>query len=399
MGCGAAAKEEEAKPPALVDVEKASTDQTLREWTELIGSTQPLPDKIARVTTAVEAQVLWVLSDNNGQGVKEGQWVKKGDPIARLDDRVFLANLARGKAGLDKLRNQQEQADVAVEKADVEVKRLEKLKSDKVTVADADIAKARLDLKDARLKAKSVGEDLKVAQADLRALETQHAFYTLTAPIDGYLGRIEVARGQTLPIGTRVAEVLDLKKEIDVLCFVPPANIGKIQVGRPAVFVRDAPGDTTLPTGTVVFKDDQAQPDTGNSAVKIRFPNGDLKLTANAVVRVRVLTRVKEHCDTIPEDAVLEDQDPPGVVVVRETKEEDEKEATPKAFRLPVKLGIRDRHNKRIEILELDPEHSKDKTPEQRRKDVQAALYVVQGGHGLEDKDKVKVKEAKEKEK
>ena len=36
----------------------------------------------------------------------------------------------------------------------------------------------------------------------------------------------------------------------------------------------------------------QAQPETGNVAVKVRFPNPDLRLRAHAVVRVNVVPQV-----------------------------------------------------------------------------------------------------------
>jgi RND family efflux transporter MFP subunit len=398
-GCGAAADSEEAKPPAPVEMQKASLDQTIPEWTELIGTTQPLPGKVARITTAVEAQVRWVLAEKgDGTGFKEGQWVKEGDIIARLDDRVFQANVARGQAGLDKLNNTKLQADLDVKVADVEVRRLAKLKMDRVTVADSEVEKASLAVETAKLKVKSVLEDLKVAQAELNALKTQEAFYTLKAPITGQLGRVEVVTGQTLAIGTRVAEIINLKSHIDVLCFVPPANIDKVPLEHDAVLVLDDLKNdlekTHVPVGKVVFKDDQAQPDTGNFAVKVRFPNDMLKLPANAVVRVRVLTRTKQHCITVPEEAVLDDQDPPVVVLVMDTKEEGEKEPTPKAYRYPVKLGIRDRDKKRIEILELDPDHSKGKAPA-----ISETRFVTVGGHGLQDKDPVKVEKPKETEK
>ena len=146
------------------------------------------------------------------------------------------------------------------------------------------------------------------------------------------------------------------------------------------------------------FKDDQAQPDTGNFAVKVRFPNQDMKVPANAVVRVRVHTQTKKNCNTVPEDAVLEDQDPPVVVVVRDEKRKNEKgeeEEVRVAYRIDVRIGIRDREKKRIEILEM--KKKKGESPGILPRAIGAELFVVKGGHGLEDKDEVKVEEAKEK--
>ena len=96
----------------------------------------------------------WILSDKDdgklGDGVKEGDWITKGTPIAQLDDRVILANIAQKKAGLEKLKNLKMQADVDVRVARLEIKRLEDLKKNvNVNVAESEIEKANLALESA----------------------------------------------------------------------------------------------------------------------------------------------------------------------------------------------------------------------------------------------------------
>src|SRR4051812_49309495 len=60
LGCRAPAAPEEKVPPAPVKWE-AARQLVLEEWTELVGTTQPLPDHAARVTAPVEGRVLSVL--------------------------------------------------------------------------------------------------------------------------------------------------------------------------------------------------------------------------------------------------------------------------------------------------------------------------------------------------
>src|SRR5262249_24438720 len=153
-----------------------------------------------------------------------------------------------------------------------------------------------------------------------KAIDEQLDLYTLRVPIAGRLGIVQVVPGQTLAIGTVVAEVVDLA-EIDVLAYVPPATAARLATDQSArlASARDAPAPLA---GKVVFIAVQAQPETGNFAVKVRFPNKDLKMRANSVARVQVQTRPEEQRWMVPESALQEDQDPPAIVVVQDVKTE-----------------------------------------------------------------------------
>src|SRR5581483_6230110 len=90
LGCKRpAAPAEEKVPPAPVKWEGAR-QLFLEEWTELVGTTQPLPDHAARVTAPVEGRVLAVLQGAAGKPVVEGQPVDKGDVLVRLDATILL---------------------------------------------------------------------------------------------------------------------------------------------------------------------------------------------------------------------------------------------------------------------------------------------------------------------
>ena len=294
LGCGGKSPQgEETAPPAPVE---AATARTLffGEWTELVGATQPLPNRAARVTAAIEGRVFWLLHDPAapaGQSLVEGQRVEQGQAIGRL-------------------------------------------------------------------------------------------------------GTIQTVPGQTLAVGATVAEVVDLD-QIDVLCFVPPHTAGHIALDQPARVVSDQK-DAEAAQGKVVFIAVQAQPDTGCFAVKVRFPNPDLRLRSGLVLRIETLTKPEQARITVPETALLEDQDPPSVIIVQDlktvTNEETGKESkTGTARKLRAKLGVRDRRWHVVEILALDDLKKK----EQITLD-EDVMFVVKGGHGLENGDKVKLEEEDE---
>src|SRR5581483_1097540 len=114
-----------------------------------------------------------------------------------------------------------------------------------------------------------------------------------------------------------------------------------------------------------------------------------LKLRANTVTRIRVLTQPGRACWAVPESAVMEDQDPPTVVVVEDvqttTNADGKEEQTGKARRLHAVLGVRDRVLKQVEIVRLED-------PEKKwTGDLEHALVVVEKGQGLQTGDAVKL--------
>src|SRR5437764_4403914 len=89
IGCNRAKPAEEKLPPAPVKWE-GIRQLFLEEWTELVGTTQPLPDHAARVTAPVEGRVMSVLQGGSNKPIVEGQPVEKGAVLAQLDATVII---------------------------------------------------------------------------------------------------------------------------------------------------------------------------------------------------------------------------------------------------------------------------------------------------------------------
>ena len=378
--------EEEVRPAPVKAV--AARLLAIGQWTELLGTTQPLPDHVARVSSPFEGRVVSVLQDSFGKLLAEGQAVQAGQVIAQLDTRLLTASRTEAKAALVDLEEQKKQADFSVDSAQVELKKYRDLGELGRTV---EIRKAELALQDALSKQRGAVAKLEAGHAKLAALDAQLELSTLRAPINGRLGLIQVAPGQSLAVGASIAEVVNLE-EVDVLCFVPPRTAARLTLGLPArIKPTEEANAASDATGKVVYIAVSAQPETGNYAVKIRMPNHDLRLRANAVVTVEVRTQPEKERLTIPDTALLEDQDPPMVVVIQELKteknKEGEEEKKGKAKRLRAIVGVRDRNWHVVEILRLEDPETKEVVP------LTDALIVVEGGHGLHDADLVKIDE------
>jgi RND family efflux transporter MFP subunit len=375
----------------------------LEEWTELVGTTQQLPDHTARVTAPVEGRVLSVLQDAAGKPIVEGQMVQAGDVLVRLDDTVLRIQRDKAVTAKKVLQAEHEVAKIAVKMAALDVKRLKELQSQQdatrgVLVSPVEVEKAVLAQETAEAHVRADDRKLEAADEDIAAIDRQLKLYTLTSPRKGRLGRLQVVVGQTLPIGTVVADVVDIEDEIDVLCFVPAADMRKLRIGQSArigAIQKDPAAETGPdPEGKIEYIADQAEVETGHFAIKVRFPNRDLKLRANAVVRLRVLTKPGKACWALPESALMEDQDPPGVVVVEDIEEkknaEGKDEQLGKARRLRAVVGVRDRVLHQVEILRLED-------PEKKwHGDLENTQVVVEKGQGLQTGDAVKLEEEEE---
>jgi multidrug efflux pump subunit AcrA (membrane-fusion protein) len=398
-----AAPEEAPPAPVKVDFRK---QLVFGEWTELVGATQPLPNHSARVTASIEGRVLWLLDDPAATGslkLVEGQRVERGQVIGRLDDGIILANRQKLLATMTDMEEQKKQADYAVEVAQLIydiTKSLHETSTPGVSLPLAsrvEVKKASLALKDAESKQKGGAAKVESAKAELKALDEQLKLYALRAPIAGQLGTLQTAPGQPLALGANVADIIDLD-EIDVLCYVPPSTVAKLTQAQKEMNQSELQAriGETGPHGKLVYIGVQALPDTGAYPVKFRFDNKDRKFRANTVVRVEVLTKPEQERIAISEAALIEDQDPPGVVIVPkwETKHNDEKdkdEQIGKARKVRAVTGIRDRRLQVVEIIEL-----KDLDPESKEPAIvfnEDTEFVIKGAHGLETGDLVKPEE------
>jgi RND family efflux transporter MFP subunit len=405
-GCKRAAPPPDEKVPPANVVWKTASENALKEWTELVGTTMPLPDRVARVTAPVEGRVLSVLSGTGDKPVVEGQHVDKGTVLVQLDATIIKANLAKLEAAQEVIKEEQKQAQYAVDAATLEVNRLQKLKEEDdrrrantggtPLVSPVDLEKAAIALKVAQAQQQAAKSRQTAGLKEVEALRAQLQYYTLTAPISGRLGRILVVPGQTLSVGTLVAEVVDLDEQVDVLCFVPSSMVRKLELGQQAFsgpIEKDVAPTEPEALGAVIFIADQAEPETGNFGVKVRFDNKEAHLRSNRVLRLHIKTHPTKVCLSLPEAAVSEDEEVPTVVIVEDVKKEKnadgKEEDVGTARRLQAVLGMRDRKLHQVEILRLE-----DPDKESKKKwtgEVKDQLFVVEKGQGVQTGDMVRL--------
>ncbi|HKD35371.1 MAG TPA: efflux RND transporter periplasmic adaptor subunit, partial [Pirellulales bacterium] len=259
---------------------------------------------------------------------------------------------------------------------------VEKAKADK-QAADAKLAELS-ELPAAR-KAAELEAKVRAAEADLRAAKVQLEMTRVRSPIAGRLGRLNVFLGQSLPVGTPIATVTDLR-DVQLEASVPAKRIGQVHVGQSAaIWWGDEAAPHTI-EGKVTFVAEELEPGSGSFPVVVVAENPNERLKAGLHVHARINVRHLENVLTVPREALIEEGDEPYLFVVQSSTEKDKeggKEKDPLvAVKVPVKIGV-----KSGDLVQVEAERL-----------AEGARVVTTGSYYLSDKAKVEIDSGEEKE-
>jgi RND family efflux transporter MFP subunit len=158
--------------------------------------------------------------------IKEGQRVKKGDLVARLDTRDFESNLNNAKGVLAK-------ANASVGYANAEYQRYRSIKT---TDAGA-VSDSMVSLKNTSLKVAKA--DLQSATAGLAIAQDQLDYTNLRAPFSGIVARKYADNFQEIKAKDPVVSIQNIS-DIDITIDVPEMMMTPIRTTHPKVFAEFA---------------------------------------------------------------------------------------------------------------------------------------------------------------
>lgn len=245
----------------------------------------------ARNTVTIRPQVDGrVLSIN----FREGQDVKKGDVLAKIDPATYQAALdqANAKKALD-------EAQLANAQRDLE--RYTRLTTMSVTEKTLDTQRALV----AQLTAQIKQDEASIANA--RAVLD---YTTIVSPIDGRTGIRLVDEGNIVRGSDASSAIVTITeiRPISVLFTLPQQQLAQVNTamagGKVQVDVLDADGRSVLDNGTLQVVDNQVDANTGTVRMKAEFPNANLQLWPGQFVNVRVLIDTLQQVVVIPTPAV-----------------------------------------------------------------------------------------------
>jgi multidrug efflux system membrane fusion protein len=226
---------------------------------------------------------------------KEGDDVKKGDVLAKIDPVTYQAQLDQAKA-----KKAQDEAQLANSKIDLD--RYERL------AATNAINKQQADTQRAL-----VAQNTALVQADQAAIENAQAmlgYTTIAAPIDGRTGIRQVDEGNIVHASDTNSSIVTITqiKPISVLFNLPQQDLPQVNAafdkGPLTVEAQRSDNDAVIDRGVLRVVDNQVDQTTGTVKLKAEFPNPDLQLWPGQFVNVRLLIDTLKQVLVIPTGAV-----------------------------------------------------------------------------------------------
>ena len=277
-----------ARPPALAAVSVSVTTvgkQDMPIYLTGLGTVQ------ASFTVGIHSQV-----DGKLQEVlfTEGQHVKKGDVLAKIDPRLFQAALDQAKA-----KKAQDQALLAA--ADKDLTRF------KTLVAKNIESQQNVD------RQQGTVDQLKAAvEADMAMMETAYTnldYTTITAPSDGRMGMRLVDPGNVVHASDQQAlATLVLTRPAAVVFTLPARALDGVRNalarGPVEVTAFDQDNRQALATGKLLLIDNIVDQQTATIRLKAMFPNEDEKLWPGEFVNARLLVATRDNAVVVPSAAI-----------------------------------------------------------------------------------------------
>ncbi|WP_037471643.1 efflux RND transporter periplasmic adaptor subunit [Sphingobium sp. DC-2] len=283
-----------AGPPQVGYITVSAQPVTLS--TELPGRTS------AYETSDVRPQVNGLILERL---FREGDMVRKGQPLYRIDPAPYRAQVASARAALARAR-------AGIANSEALARRYGEL---------VDInAISRQQAEDATSAAQQARADVAAQQAALQAAEIDLARTTIRAPISGRIGRSTYTTGalvsaaQVEPLTTiqrldpifvdiqqSSAEVLDLRQQL---------ASGELDRdgGAAQVQLKLENDSTYTAAGTLSFTDVTVDPETGSQVIRAVFPNRQGLLLPGMYVRAEMVEGTRSNALLVPIRAVSRDE-------------------------------------------------------------------------------------------
>lgn len=250
---------------------------------ETIGTVQPIANVV--IKSRLDGYVTDVL-------IQDGQYVKAGQMMFKLDDRAAKAQLDQARAQLENVRQ--------------DVGRYKPL------VSKEFVSRQLFDTTVANEKALA---------ASVENFQAQLSYYTITAPIDGRVGTIAIKAGNSIKANDIPLATINQVAPIYVGFTLPQSELPGIREAMstgPVPVMAVITGDNGGPIkGQIAFFDNTIDVNSGTIGVKAIFPNENQRLWPGQFVNVSVTERVDPDALTVPQSAVLIGQNTSYVYIIK----------------------------------------------------------------------------------
>jgi multidrug efflux system membrane fusion protein len=271
-----------ARPTPVVVARASNRDVPI--FLDGLGNAVPL------VTVTVRPQVDGPLISILFQ---EGQQVKKGDLLARIDPRPFTIALHQAQAALARDQAQAKNA---------------KVNLTRYTALHEQGLATQEQLDDQRATADQLAGTIKADEAQIENAQLQLAYTEVRSPVDGVTGVRQVDQGNIVhaadPNGIVVVTQLDPMAIVFTLPQDALPQINREIANGLSIEAYSRDGDRLLGRGKLTLVDNQVSLTTATIRLKGTVPNPDKALWPNEFVRARLLLATRTGVLSVPAPAV-----------------------------------------------------------------------------------------------
>jgi len=293
------AEKKPAAPPKINITAATAQKGNIGVYLDEIGTVTPVyTDSITSQVTGVIVAVHY----------KEGQLVRKGDPLVDIDPRPFQATLLQAQGALERDQSLLAQAQMDLERY-------------RIAWSRNAIQKQLLDDQE-----KIVQQDEGTVKNDQGAVqydEVQLAYCHITAPIAGRVGLRLVDPGNLVQSSRTVTlAVITQLEPITVIFTVPEDSLGPVATrlqkkAKLPVDAFDRTAQTKIASGTLLTLDNQIDTTTGTVKARSLFANKNDALFPNQFVNVRLLVNTLQGVTLVPASAVQQNGSASFVYVIQ----------------------------------------------------------------------------------
>jgi multidrug efflux system membrane fusion protein len=246
----------------------------------------------ARSTIAIKARVDGQIME---AAVLEGQLVKKGDLLFRLDSRPYEAQLRQAEANVARDR-------ANLEKALADASRFENLTQKGIS--------PKTKLEEAETSVAALRAAIRASEAAVEIARLNLEYATIKAPVDGRVGSFLLAPGNMVKANdTQAILMLTEVRPINVAFALPEQHVGelrnRLKGAEPVIVEATVQGDeATTEQGTLFFINNAVDATTGTITVMARFANAEERLVPGQFVKARVRMAVLPGAVVVPSKAL-----------------------------------------------------------------------------------------------
>ena len=279
----------------------------------------------------------------------EGDFVKKGQTLFRIDRRPFEAALQQAEANLkrDEALLNQAEAQLArdganAEYAQLNAERQAKLAKDGILSKDAaEQSRASSEATSSTVKAdraavESAKAQLVAQQAAVDTAKVQLSYTTIVSQIDGRTGNLTVKTGNLVVANNTELMTIAQVEPIYVTFAVPSIQLNAVRskLGKDKIPVTVTPQDGSPEPvdGELAFIDNIVDASTDTIKLKGKFTNHDHRLWPGQFARVSLRVTTIQNALVVPGEAIQTGQDGQFVFVVKQDNTVDQQ---------PVSVGQR----------------------------------------------------------